>query len=429
MTIQNGYCTLADYLAFITPRGQTIPPNAPEEAVVERLIAGISRYFDDKTGHTFYPWVQVRWFDTPNRNNLDLRNLRMDADLLEILSITNGNGQNVPSTECYTIPPNDFPITDIHLKDLSVYQWWPDAAGNTHDVIQVNGIWGSRKRYDQRGWYQVGTLSAAMTDTTTPSFQTTSFAPVTSQIFRIDNEILITASYSSPTCTVMRRGDNGSTAATHLISAPIYLWQPEESINLAVLETCNNLVSSRFGQSSAGRITFTQAGIVIRPDDISAFGQVFIDGYQSDVMTIGWNAVATSFAALSPIGAITVKDLSGIPQDCRNLCPILFPWPNGFVKAIKPERLTLALGSVNYKLQYQMTWVYLHAPISAGYVNYASYASNMDALYLALLTNADLITGARTLQFPDLPAIGPTHDPAGNTFQGCNLTFGVFTEI
>jgi hypothetical protein len=145
-------------------------------------------------------------------------------------------------------------------------------------------------------------------------------------------------------------------------------------------------------------------------------------------MTIGWNAVATSIAALSPIGGITVKDLSGIPQDCRNLCPILFPWPNGFVRAIRPSRLTLALGSVNYQMEYQMTWVFLYG-VLANYVSYADFSAKLDALYTAILTNADLITAAKTITLPDMPAIGPTRDPAGNVFNGCNLTFGVFTEI
>jgi hypothetical protein len=146
-------------------------------------------------------------------------------------------------------------------------------------------------------------------------------------------------------------------------------------------------------------------------------------------MTIGWNTVATSIAALSPIGGITAKDLAHIPPDCRNLCPILYPSPNGFIKSIKPSRLTIALGSVNYEMAYQMTWVYLHAPGSINNINFSDFTSNLDVLYTALLINADLITGAKTLQFPDLPNIGPMLDPARNSFQGCLLTFGVFTEI
>jgi hypothetical protein len=278
MTVINGYATLADLLAFITPRGQTIPANVPEEAVLERLLTSVSRYFDSKTDHHFYPWVQTRWFDTPNNDSLDLRNLRMDAALLEIITVTNGNGVVVPSSAYYVIPANEYPITDIHLRDIAPYQWYPDASGNTHSVIQVLAIWGERGEYDIRGWVQAGTLSAAMTDTTTASFSTA--ATLTpSQIVRIDNELLIISATGTP-YTVRQRGENGSTAATHLNGAPIYVWQVEDDLVLATLETCNNIVSSRFGQSSAGRITFTQAGIVIRPDDISALGRDIIHGYQ-----------------------------------------------------------------------------------------------------------------------------------------------------
>jgi hypothetical protein len=277
MTVINGYATLADLLAFITPRGQTIPANAPEEAVLERLLTSVSRYFDSKTDHHFYPWVQTRWFDTPNNDSLDLRNLRMDTDLLEIITVTNGNGVVVPSSAYYVIPANEYPITDIHLRDIAPYQWYPDASGNTHSVIQVLAIWGERGEYDIRGWVQAGTLSAAMTDTTTKSFAPSGFTPVVSQIVRIDNELLICSDAAG---AVRQRGENGSTPATHLINTPVYIWQVEDDLIMATLETCNNLISSRFGQASAGRITFTASGIVIRPDDISALGQSIIDGYR-----------------------------------------------------------------------------------------------------------------------------------------------------
>jgi hypothetical protein len=278
MACINSYATLADLLAFITPRGQTIAANVPEEAVLERLLQSVSRYFDSKTDHHFYPWVQTRWFDTPGDDDTDLRNLRMDADLLEIIAITNGNGIAVPSSAYYVIPANEYPITDIHLRDIAPYQWYPDVSGNTHSVIQVQAIWGERGEYDIRGWVQAGTLSAAMTDTTTASFSSAATL-VTSQIVRIDNELLIVSGNSSP-YSVRQRGENGSTAATHLNGAPIYVWQVEDDLILATLETCNNIISSRFGQSSAGRITFTAAGIVIRPDDISALGKDIINGYR-----------------------------------------------------------------------------------------------------------------------------------------------------
>jgi hypothetical protein len=129
------------------------------------------------------------------------------------------------------------------------------------------------------GWYQIGTLSAAMNDTTTPSFSTLATTPAISQIFRIDNEIVLGSVWNAPTMTLRKRGDNGSTAATHLNAAPLYVWQCEESITTAVLETANNIISGRQGQSG-GRISVTSSGLVIRPEDLSPLAQSIVQGMQ-----------------------------------------------------------------------------------------------------------------------------------------------------
>jgi hypothetical protein len=146
-----------------------------------------------------------------------------------------------------------------------------------------------------------------------------------------------------------------------------------------------------------------------------------------------WRAVATAFAALSPIGGVKVVDFAHIPADAKLLTPILFPWPGGAIKGLKPERLTLASGGIaKYQLTYAMTWRYLHAPIAAGlggFSDYDGFMANMDAIYAAILTNADVLTGSATVYLPDVPGVGPTFDPSYNQYHGCDLTFQVFAEI
>lgn len=51
----------------------------------------------------------------------------------------------------------------------------------------------------------------------------------------------------------------------------------------STLETVNNLYSSRSGQTSAGRITLTASGIVIRPEEVPAMAQKVIEHYRSYV--------------------------------------------------------------------------------------------------------------------------------------------------
>jgi hypothetical protein len=153
---------------------------------------------------------------------------------------------------------------------------------------------------------------------------------------------------------------------------------------------------------------------------------------------IQWRAVATSLAALSPLAvsapgqAIKIMDFAHIPSDCKTLCPILFPWTGGTIKNLRPQRHTLAIGSVLYRIDYSMTWRYLHAAVAGGlsaFGDYDGFMANMDALYAAILINADYLTGAKTIILPDIPGVGPTFDPSYNYFHGCDLTFQVVTEI
>jgi hypothetical protein len=51
-------------------------------------------------------------------------------------------------------------------------------------------------------------------------------------------------------------------------------------IKEAVLSIAQNLYGARSGQSSGGRVTVTAAGVVIRPEDVSAFVQKIIEHYR-----------------------------------------------------------------------------------------------------------------------------------------------------
>jgi hypothetical protein len=150
-------------------------------------------------------------------------------------------------------------------------------------------------------------------------------------------------------------------------------------------------------------------------------------------MPINWTGLATSIAALSPIGTIQVRDFSNIPIDCRKLCPILFPHPSHVADNIHPTRLTLMPGSVNYQVEYTMSWIYLDHFFVGGvgnqYIDYDQFTANLDALYTTILANADLLVGAKTITLPSVPAMGTTFDLMYNPFHGCRINFGVFTEI
>jgi hypothetical protein len=263
--------TLADFKAYSVARGQTasISTDATDDGVIVDLLEAASRYMDDKTGRQFYPSIETRLYDIPENSYLWL-----DADLLSLTTLTNGDASVISSTDYVMLPANETPKYCIRLKGDSSVAWEADSDNDTEQVISVLGWWGYRQKYTQRAWLSVGTLGAAITDTTTLAFTMTAGHTVAAgQILKIDNEIFNVNTVSSNTVTPIARGDNGSTAATHLINTAVYRWVPQEEVHNAVLEIANNAYNRRFGKSTGESATVTAAGVVLSPRDIPAMAE------------------------------------------------------------------------------------------------------------------------------------------------------------
>lgn len=257
--ILNSYATLAEFKAW----KEIENINAVRDGDVERILEAQSRFMDDKTFRTFYPRVETRYYDVPDNSCL-----RLDDDLLEVISITNGDGAAVADTEYNLVPKNITPYYEIKLKEISASFWLPSTTYGGDAVIAVNGIWGFHNRYAQRAWKTVGTLGAAISDTTTASFTMTAGHTVQSgRVYKIDNEIFNVTSVVSNAVTVYGRGDNGSTAATHLNSATVKEWQVLPNIKVSVLDLSHSIYSRRFGTSANFGVTVTAAGVVLSPRD------------------------------------------------------------------------------------------------------------------------------------------------------------------
>lgn len=276
MTTINAYATLTDFKNWLATRGLAgaTGTDTSDDAVIEDLLEAASRYADE--ARSFYPRVETRYFDVPRGVELWL-----DDDLLDLTTLTNGEGTAIAASNYLCEPYNSPPYYKVKLRDTSTVYWLSSAAGSSQRVISVLGWWGYHNKFSQRGWLSGGTLSAAITDTTTLAFSaTTGHSLVAGNIVKIDSEIYNVATTAVNAITPIKRGDNGSTAATHLISSVIYVWQPMDEIRSAVLQIVGNMYSARSGQSSGGRISVTAAGIVIRPEDVPPLAQKTIDYYR-----------------------------------------------------------------------------------------------------------------------------------------------------
>lgn len=251
----NSYATLADYKNFVTARGQTATTDATDDAIIKDLLEQASRYLDGETGRQFYPTIETRLYDVPNT-----RRLKLDGDLLEVLTLTNGDTTTLSSTEYITHPANTSPYSALSIRETSTQRWVTSTNANTEQVISVRAIWGYCERYASRGWKSGGTLGANISDTTTLAFTMTAGHTLQAgQIVKIDTELYNIDSVSTNTITPVQRGDNGSTAATHTSGTTVYIWQPDTRAKLAVIDQANIDYDERFGKkNSTGAQTATE---------------------------------------------------------------------------------------------------------------------------------------------------------------------------
>lgn len=277
MTTLNSYATLQDFKNYWLSRGGENASDARDDAVIESLLRTASRYIDSKTGRRFTPYIETRYFDVPS-GQVDNRLLKT-PDLLEVISITNGDGVTVPSTE-YTLRPRNYsPRNGIRLIDNSTYYWTGDGAGDMHDVIAVNAVWGFHDRYSQ-AWLLGSTAAEAM-DTSETGYDVTSGTLFgVGNLIRFDNELGYVSGVNTNTLTITR-GENNSTAVTHLTAINITIWQPMEEARNAVCEIANTAYRRRFGQSTSNTETVTAAGVVLAPKDIPTMAYEFINTYKA----------------------------------------------------------------------------------------------------------------------------------------------------
>ena len=277
MTTLNCYATLAEFKAFTTDRSGSISTSSADDAVIERLLKTASRYLDTKTGRRFTPYIETRYFDVPSSDDIDPRLLEVD-DILEIISVTNGDGVVIPSTEYALRPRNTSPAQGIRLVDNSTYYWASDGAGDTHDVIAVNGVYGFHDRYAQA--WTLSTTAAEAMDASETGFDVTSGTGFAiGDLIRFDNELGYISAVVSNTLTTTR-GENASTAATHLTAINVYIWQVMDEAKNAACEITNTAYKRRFGQSLSSTETISAAGIVLSPRDIPALAAEFISTYR-----------------------------------------------------------------------------------------------------------------------------------------------------
>ena len=271
MAVSNCYTTLARMSSL--KRISSV--NAAEDAVLEAMISAASRIIDGYCGRTFYPRVATKLYNVPAT-----RMLYFQDDLLALTTLTNGDTAVITSTDYILETSGLYPFWGVKLRDTSSVFWSWNSDGSVERVISALGEWGYHNDY-AGAWFATDTLSAGVNAAVTALPTTSSALIKQNQIIKIDSEIMNVSSVVTTTTNVTKRGDNGSTAAAHLISAPIYVWVPIDNIRAACEDIVLTEYNKRFGTGQeAGTVTVTAAGVVISPSDMSAFAKSILSLYR-----------------------------------------------------------------------------------------------------------------------------------------------------
>ena len=204
-----------------------------------------SEYIDKAAGWRFYPYLRTRYFDVDDDDPSLVKDgtLYLPEPLLAItsISISNDDGATytaLAATDYYTARGGNYeayPWTEIILAANGDYSSWYTGQR----AVKIIGTWGYREEYATEGWVLSGDtvidnpLTAGATTLTvadtyglddrglTPRFQT-------GQLLKLESEIVYVRAVASNTALAIQRAQNGSTAASHVATTPIYIWRPQE---------------------------------------------------------------------------------------------------------------------------------------------------------------------------------------------------------
>ena len=212
-----------------------------DDARLLMALQAASAQIEAAAGRRFSPRVATIEHDIHPRHTTELL---LEDDLLQLDSITNGDGSSIDTLDVITVPESvmDGPISVLRLIGGQGFVWEDTPLR----AVQVTGLWGWHDRWS-RAWrdsadtVQDNPLGAAATTltvsdadgadghNTTPRFQV-------GHLLRIDDEYLrvLAVNTSSNVLTVLR-GVNGTTAAAHTQSTAIAVFQPPLEVEMLCL--------------------------------------------------------------------------------------------------------------------------------------------------------------------------------------------------
>lgn len=242
------YATLADLKNYIRDGGAS-DLGTTNDTLMLATLESVSETIDARMersafGSGFGPRTGTNKYDGNAGNKLRLRD-----DLLTVTSVTirgstaaSATQTPVADTDYYLLnadgvySPGPYRTLLLHLQGIS-------AFGTGYRVTDIAGTWG----YQNVTTTATATASAIGTTTTTSVTVSAGTEFSAGQTLLIDSEQLYVSAVSGTTLTV-KRGQNGTTAATHSAAAAIAIYQYPSSVR----DVCIRLALRRWKARDGG---------------------------------------------------------------------------------------------------------------------------------------------------------------------------------
>lgn len=113
-------------------------PGTADDALLGRLIVRAQGWIERQSRGRFYdPRRQTVRVDAGYNRRLLLR-----GDLLEVLTLTNGDASEVDASTYLLQPPDSYPKYALDLRQSTTVEWLPDANGDYAQALALDGLWG-----------------------------------------------------------------------------------------------------------------------------------------------------------------------------------------------------------------------------------------------------------------------------------------------
>ena len=281
------YCTLAAVKTEIDVTGTS---KTLEDGQLFTFILAVSKRIDallqpnKKLAQRpfFAPYIESRPLQI-RAHKVNTPNMTIDLDmyLLALTSVLAG-AQDVTAKIIAYIA--DFPpFEKLQINTDTCETWYtletsPTIRRAWPEPLTITGIWGWHDDWDN-AFVATSISVAAIVTTTVTTFNVTAtegalFSP--GNMILLDSEYMEVTGVTGDTLTVIR-GVNGSTAAAHLVNAPVSILSIPEDIQRVTARQAS-VLKARLGSFSVQQIT--QLGLVQYPQDLVLELENTIAGYR-----------------------------------------------------------------------------------------------------------------------------------------------------